>query len=199
MGTPPGDDSSLPLAGASPPADHRVERPRVEGGQPSERSGAHGRGRFLVRAHGVAHVALAVVFSMLLLKRWVDPFGGSTHPSCKDPGQGGAGRERTRRCSTRTHPEPGRALRQRWQSTGVATPWEARPLRAAPPCRRVNPLSSPHTQYLSNEYCVLSPSRGGAAAARWAHNPKVVGSNPTPATMHYHKRALIRGSAFVCV
>ena len=24
--------------------------------------------------------------------------------------------------------------------------------------------------------------RGGAVAARWAHNPKVVGSNPTPAT-----------------
>ena len=26
------------------------------------------------------------------------------------------------------------------------------------------------------------PSRGGAAAARWAHNPKVGGSNPPPAT-----------------
>ena len=26
------------------------------------------------------------------------------------------------------------------------------------------------------------PSRGGAAAARWAHNPKVGGSNPSPAT-----------------
>ena len=25
-------------------------------------------------------------------------------------------------------------------------------------------------------------ARGGAVAARWAHNPKVVGSNPTPAT-----------------
>ena len=24
--------------------------------------------------------------------------------------------------------------------------------------------------------------RGGAVVARWAHNPKVVGSNPTPAT-----------------
>jgi hypothetical protein len=24
--------------------------------------------------------------------------------------------------------------------------------------------------------------RGGAAAARWAHNPKVAGSNPAPAT-----------------
>ncbi len=26
-------------------------------------------------------------------------------------------------------------------------------------------------------------TRGGAAEARWAHNPKVVGSNPTPATI----------------
>jgi hypothetical protein len=26
------------------------------------------------------------------------------------------------------------------------------------------------------------PPRGGAAAARWAHNPKVAGSNPAPAT-----------------
>jgi hypothetical protein len=26
------------------------------------------------------------------------------------------------------------------------------------------------------------PTRGGAAAARWAHNPKVGGSNPPPAT-----------------
>ena len=25
-------------------------------------------------------------------------------------------------------------------------------------------------------------TRGGAAAARWAHNPKVGGSNPSPAT-----------------
>jgi hypothetical protein len=24
--------------------------------------------------------------------------------------------------------------------------------------------------------------RGGAVAARWAHNPKVLGSNPSPAT-----------------
>jgi hypothetical protein len=29
---------------------------------------------------------------------------------------------------------------------------------------------------------VSSPPRGGAVAARWAHNPKVAGSNPAPAT-----------------
>ena len=28
--------------------------------------------------------------------------------------------------------------------------------------------------------------RGGAEVARWAHNPKVVGSNPAPAT-NFHK------------
>jgi hypothetical protein len=51
-------DRSL-LDRVSPPADHRVERPRVEGGQPSERSGAHGRGRSTFpRGVGVAHVAI---------------------------------------------------------------------------------------------------------------------------------------------
>ena len=29
----------------------------------------------------------------------------------------------------------------------------------------------------------LATTRGGAVAARWAHNPEVVGSNPTPATI----------------
>src|SRR5215217_6607440 len=33
------------------------------------------------------------------------------------------------------------------------------------------------------------PSRGGAAAARWAHNPKVGGSNPPPATSSLNDRA----------
>ena len=28
-------------------------------------------------------------------------------------------------------------------------------------------------------------TRGGAVAARWAHNPKVAGSNPAPATKNY--------------
>ena len=30
-------------------------------------------------------------------------------------------------------------------------------------------------------------SRGGAAAARWAHNPKVAGSSPAPATRNNMK------------
>ena len=36
-------------------------------------------------------------------------------------------------------------------------------------------------------------SRGGAAAARWAHNPKVAGSSPAPATRH-SKRPSNRGA-----
>ena len=31
--------------------------------------------------------------------------------------------------------------------------------------------------------CSTKTPRGGAAAARWAHNPKVAGSSPAPATM----------------
>ena len=90
-------------------------------------------------------------------------------------GRGGAGRERTRRRTTRSHPEPGRAPRQRRRSTGRATAREARPSRAAPPPRPLHPPPRPPSR--------PPVSRGGAAAARWAHNPKVVGSNPTPATI----------------
>jgi hypothetical protein len=41
--------------------------------------------------------------------------------------------------------------------------------------------------YLSekNIKFILS-SRGGAEVARWAHNPKVVGSIPAPATKKYY-------------
>ena len=80
--------------------------------------------------------------------------------------------------STPSHPEPGRARRQR-----------RRVLRGRPRGRRGH---CAHTQR-SHRTGVLvesgrSPvfsttvSRGGAAAARWAHNPKVAGSNPAPAT-----------------
>ena len=34
----------------------------------------------------------------------------------------------------------------------------------------------------SSKLSAENPPRGGAAAARWAHNPKVGGSNPPPAT-----------------
>ncbi len=36
-------------------------------------------------------------------------------------------------------------------------------------------------------------TRGGAAAARRAHNPKVVGSNPTPATKGSNAREFSPG------
>ena len=38
------------------------------------------------------------------------------------------------------------------------------------------PLSPPF-------YVIYYLSRDGAAVARWAHNPEVIGSNPFPATM----------------
>ena len=69
----------------------------------------------------------------------------------------------------------------------------------APPGPIPNPVV---TQYSAGEYCSgnavggeaaagapqvlelldVMVSRGGAEAARWAHNPKVGGSNPPPAT-----------------
>ena len=69
----------------------------------------------------------------------------------------------------------------------------------APPGPIPNPVV---TQGSAGEYCGGDPvggeaaagtappriqdalvPRGGAAAARWAHNPKVAGSNPAPATI----------------
>ena len=41
--------------------------------------------------------------------------------------------------------------------------------------------------------CTQKTSRGGAVVARWAHNPKVVGSNPAPATK---ESSLSRNSFF---
>ena len=45
----------------------------------------------------------------------------------------------------------------------------------------VEALTSPRLSIKPSDYEVIIP-RGGAVAARRAHNPKVVGSNPTPAT-----------------
>ena len=45
----------------------------------------------------------------------------------------------------------------------------------------VEALTSPRLSTKPSDYEVIIP-RGGAVAARRAHNPKVVGSNPTPAT-----------------
>jgi hypothetical protein len=45
---------------------------------------------------------------------------------------------------------------------------------------------SPHTTRHQTHHQNHVP-RGGAAAARWAHNPKVEGSNPSPATKTMQK------------
>ncbi len=39
-----------------------------------------------------------------------------------------------------------------------------------------------HYPHKNRRFFVAVATRGGAAVARRAHNPKVVGSNPTPAT-----------------
>ena len=72
-------------------------------------------------------------------------------------------RGRERRGPTRTHPEPGRDPRQRRRVL------QGRPCGRRGRCGHTAPSAT-----------VLT--RGGAVAARWAHNPKVGGSNPSPAT-----------------
>jgi hypothetical protein len=89
----------------------------------------------------------------------------------------GCARGRERR---RFHPVPSRTgscPAPAPESTARATAWEARPPRARP-----GPQPS-----------LARTARGGAAAARWAHNPKVAGSNPAPATsraLGKHPKAL---------
>ena len=68
-----------------------------------------------------------------------------------------------------------------------ATPREARPPRAPPTLRRTEAARRARTRLADAPSPSLArqpPSRGGAAAARWAHNPKVGGSNPPPATRY---------------
>ena len=66
-------------------------------------------------------------------------------------------------------------------------PREARPPRTPPTPRPDRPASRSRdaARRLAVDTHQLQPkhpTRGGAAAARWAHNPKVGGSNPPPAT-----------------
>jgi hypothetical protein len=79
------------------------------------------------------------------------------------------GRERTG--STRSHPEPGRDPVQR-----------RRVLRGRPRGRRGRCGHHRATYHSTLTTHPPQTTRGGAAAARWAHNPKVAGSNPAPAT-----------------
>jgi hypothetical protein len=74
---------------------------------------------------------------------------------------------------TRSHPEPGRDPAQR-----------RKVLRGRPRGRRGRRGRRPPPSSLTARRPArpASSARGGAAAARWAHNPKVGGSNPPPAT-----------------
>ena len=77
------------------------------------------------------------------------------------------GRERVG--STRSHPEPGRDPMQRRRVLWGRLHGR-RGRRGYPPSPGLCTLN------------YLGVTRGGAVAARWAHNPKVGGSNPSPAT-----------------
>ena len=70
---------------------------------------------------------------------------------------------------TRSHPEPDRDPSQRRRVLGERFP--GRRGRRGSSRRKPNPTKATHMS-----------TRGGAVAARWAHNPKVGGSNPSPAT-----------------
>ena len=92
-------------------------------------------------------------------------------PHHPEPIRGARGPERGG--PTRSHPEPGRDPPQRRRVLwGCPTGGEA---AASPP----DALSVDAGEIKYNCICV---TRGGAAVARWAHNPKVGGSNPPPAT-----------------
>ena len=119
------------------------------------------------------------------------------------PGVGGA-RGRERAGPTRSHPEPGRDPAQR-RRVLWGRPHGRRGRRGHPPpstrrgrqhradgqddrrAKRSWPIAE------SRSLIAESPSRGGAAAARWAHNPKVGGSNPPPATRSKSDRAQLLG------
>jgi hypothetical protein len=108
----------------------------VEGGQPSERSGAHGRGRSTFPRNRGGGPRRHRPVPWRAQKPHSQIIHCFAHERTIHGGGRGAGRERTRRRSTRSHPEPGRAHRQRRRSTGGATPRELRPSRAAPRPRR---------------------------------------------------------------
>jgi hypothetical protein len=116
--------------------------------------------------------------------------GGFPFPAKR--GVGGA-RGRERAGPTRSHPEPGRDPAQRRRVLwGRPHGRRGRRGRSPPPVtgggNGDDGLGSAAGQQ-------VSVTRGGAAAARWAHNPKVGGSNPPPATI-CETPVLIRGPAF---
>ena len=132
---------------------------------------------------------------------------GGEGPCRRLRGVGGA-RGRERAGPTRSHPEPGRDPAQRrrvlWGRPhgrrgrrghpppsvrggpqGLLARWPGR-ARVAPSARSLG-LRAKH------------PSRGGAAAARWAHNPKVGGSNPPPATRRERRHLMVPALLYLLV
>src|SRR5690606_31268165 len=83
-------------------------------------------------------------------------------------------------------------------AAGTPRPRHRRDGRRRPPpapcAQDGSTLELVHTQRTTRD---AWPARGGAAAARWAHNPKVAGSNPAPATNLAQART-IQVRAFLC-
>jgi hypothetical protein len=182
----------------SPPADDRVERPRVDSGQPLERSGAHGRGRLMPPGVGVAHVAAGrwraitdkpccckerdecrLLAAACCLRRARQVVGGA-------PGVSERGGEPPGSIPNPVVPPASAGGVLGGRPPGKRGPRARRPPGPPRSCAP-RPPPSPRHQGLRMWDQARSPrhalARGGAAAARWAHNPKVVGSNPTPATI----------------
>ena len=111
--------------------------------------------------------------------------GAAAGPCRRLRGVGGA-RGRERAGPTRSHPEPGRDPAQR-RRVLWGRPHGRRGRRGHPPPstrrgrqHRADGQDARRPIAESRSLIAESPSRGGAAAARWAHNPKVGGSNPPP-------------------
>ena len=108
-------------------------------------------------------------------------------------GVGGA-RGRERAGPTRSHPEPGRDPAQRRRVLWGRLHGR-RGRRGRPPPSDEGGGPEDERRPRAEEQAPTDPSRGGAAAARWAHNPKVGGSNPSPATMQRRRH---KAPAFLC-
>ena len=106
-------------------------------------------------------------------------------------------RGRERGGPTRSHPEPGRDPAQR-RRVLRGRPRGRRGRCGHPRCVRYAVSIQTMTAPSSVNAVILIPrtTRGGAAAARWAHNPKVGGSNPPPATKLNSRRICV-GCFFV--
>ncbi len=104
-------------------------------------------------------------------------------PRRRSPVRGvGGARGRERAGPTRSHPEPGRDPVQR-RRVLWGRPHGRRGRRGRPrPPGDTHPRDQGQRERRTNQDGRARPPRGGAAAARWAHNPKVGGSNPPPAT-----------------